>query len=111
MFGSMSGLACYYSDAVEPEETLNEDNIYAYPNPVRPEYSGDIYVRGLSSDCTVKICTTSGQLIAQGTSNGGLFTWDGRDQRGRRVAAGIYNVFVSDAGASKGVACRIVIIR
>jgi hypothetical protein len=111
MFGTMSGLSCYYSDAVEPEETLNESNIYAYPNPVRPEYSGDICVRGLSSDCTVKICSTSGQLVAQGTSNGGLFTWDGRDRQGRRVAAGIYNVYISDADASKGVACRIVIIR
>ncbi len=111
MIGSMSGLSCYYSDAVEPEVSLEKYNVYAYPNPVRPEYSGDIYVRGLSTDCTVKICTTSGQLVAQGTSTGGLFTWDGRDQSGRRVAAGIYNVFISDNDAYKGITCRIVIIR
>jgi flagellar hook assembly protein FlgD len=67
-------------------------------------------VRGLSIDSDVKVLTTSGKLVAQGRSNGGTFTWDGRDSSGRRVASGVYMVAAAKKDGSRGTVCKIAII-
>ena len=74
------------SDASQTSEKMDKDNVYAYPNPVRPDYTGLITVTGLTLNADVKIVTVNGTLVAEGRSNGGMFTWDGCDKSGRRVA-------------------------
>ena len=39
--------------------------MYAYPNPVKPDYTGLITITGLSLDADVKIVSTSGTLVHQ----------------------------------------------
>ena len=110
-FATDKGLCSYLSDATDPADDLEDDNIYAFPNPVDPDYRGPITVRGLTRDAEVKITSSTGQLIWQGTSNGGSFTWNGCDQRGRRVASGIYNVIAATSDGNKAVITRIAFIR
>lgn len=109
-FGTDKGLCSYMSDAVEPNEDMNKDNVYAYPNPVTPEYKGLITVMGLSFNADVKILTSNGVVVAEGTSNGGMFTWDGNDKNGKRVASGVYMVATAKSDGSKGTVCKIAII-
>ena len=104
------GLCSYQSDATEPSEEMTEDNVYAYPNPVTPDYTGLITITGLTYDADVKITASNGALIAQGRSNGGMFTWDGNDRQGRRVASGIYFVITATSEGKSGTVCRIAII-
>ena len=98
------------SDATATNETMTKDNVYAYPNPVRPDYTGLITVVGLSMNADVKIVTANGALVAQGTSNGGTFTWDGRDLNGDRVASGVYMVMTATSDGKKGTVCKIAIV-
>ena len=109
-FGTERGLCSYISDATLPASAMNEDDVYAYPNPVEPGYTGLITVVGLSYDADVKILTSSGRLVAQGRSNGGTFTWNGCDQQGRRVASGVYMVATSTSNGDKGIVCKIAVI-
>ena len=109
-FLSDEGLCSYQSDATEPNEEMNKDNVWAYPNPVTPEYSGLITVTGLTYDADVKITSSNGALIAEGRSNGGMFTWDGCDKKGRRVASGIYMVVTATSDGKKGTVCKIAVI-
>jgi hypothetical protein len=109
-FGTDMGLCSYVSDATTAEPTMVKDNVYAYPNPVVKDYQGLITVVGLSMDADVKILSTSGKLIAQGRSNGGTFTWNGRDSQGRRVASGIYMVATATSDGNKGTVCKIAVI-
>ena len=109
--GTDKGIASYMSDATRPEEKLDEDNIYAYPNPVKADYSGNIAIVGLTHDCNVKIVDTAGYLINEGTSNGGQYTWNGRNARGEKVASGVYYVLTYDSNGNEGVATKIVVIR
>jgi len=109
-FATDEGLCSYMSDATEPNEKIHEDDVYAYPNPVEPGYTGLITVVGLSFDADVKILTNNGKLVAQGRSNGGTFTWDGRDSKGNRVASGIYMVATALSNGDKGVVCKIAVI-
>ena len=60
------GLCSYIADATVASDDMQKDNVYAYPNPVEPGYTGLITVVGLSFDADVKILTSSGRLVAQG---------------------------------------------
>lgn len=111
MIGTDVGLCSYVSDATEAEEELKGDNVIAYPNPVRPDYRGPIVVRGLTMDSEVKICSSTGQLVWSGTSNGGTFTWDGCNKSGKRVASGVYQVIANTADGHKAVVSRIIVIK
>ena len=109
-FLTENGLCSYMSDAAQSNPEMTKDNVYAYPNPVTPDYTGLITVTGLSLNADVKILSSSGKLIAEGRSNGGLFTWDGNDRNGHRVASGIYMVVTATSDGKKGTVCKIAVI-
>lgn len=109
--GTDRGLCAYTTDATEEAEELDGDNVYAYPNPVTPDYTGLITITGLTYRASIKITTAGGQLVAEGTSNGGTFTWDGTDLDGKRVASGVYMVHAATENGKKGVVCKVGIVR
>ena len=108
--GTDKGLCSYMSDATKPSDNPGGEETYAYPNPVRPNYTGLITIVGLAFNSDVKIVTTNGVLVAKGTSNGGTFTWDGNDLNGKRVASGVYMVQTSDQEGNNGTVCKIAIV-
>ena len=110
-FGTDRGLCSYQSDINNINEEMTQDNVWAYPNPVKPEYTGSITITGLSIDADVKIVSSDGSLIHQGQSNGGTYVWDGYDTKGRKVASGIYMVETAKSDGSKGTVCKIAIVR
>ncbi|MBO4720315.1 MAG: Por secretion system protein [Prevotella sp.] len=109
-FGTDNGLCSYISDATDINTEMTKDNVWAYPNPVTPDYTGLITVVGLTYNADVKILSSNGALIAEGRSNGGSFTWDGKDKNGNRVASGIYMVATATSDGKKGTVCKIAIL-
>ena len=110
-FGTDHGLCSYISDATAPAESMDDDHVYAYPNPVDfKNYSGLITITGLTFNADVKITNAAGFLIAEGRSNGGLFTWDGKDKKGNRVGSGVYHVITATKDGKKGTVCRIAVV-
>ena len=110
-FATENGLCSYISDATETSESMNSDDVYAYPNPVTPDYEGLITIVGLTLNADVKITASNGALIAEGRSNGGMFTWDGCDKQGRRVASGVYMVITATSDGKSGTVSKIAVIR
>ena len=111
VFGTDKGLCSYYSDATAPADELSKDNVIVFPNPVTPDYNGPIAIRGLVNDTEVKIVSTGGQLVWNGTSTGGTCLWNGFANNGRRVASGIYHVIANTPEGNKAIVTRIVIVR
>lgn len=109
--GTDKGLCSYMSDANSPNSEMTKDNVWAYPNPVKPNYMGRITITGLSFNADVKIVTANGILVNQGRSNGGIYTWDGKDQNGKKVASGVYMVETATSDGNKGTVCKIAIIK
>lgn len=109
-FGTDKGLCSYMSDATATNDEMTKDNVYAYPNPVRPDYTGLITITGLSYNADIKIVTSNGILVAKGKSTGGSFTWDGNDLNGKRVASGIYMVQTATQTGDSGTVCKIAVI-
>lgn len=109
--GTDKGLVSYVGNATRGEEDYDKEKVYAYPNPVAPDYTGLITIIGLKANSHVKIINTSGRLIAEGTSLGGSFTWDGRTPQGQRVSTGIYHVLGCDEDGNEGIVTKVVFIK
>lgn len=111
VFGTDKGVCSYIADATEPEKELNKADVLVFPNPVEGDYNGPIAIRGLTQNAEVKIVSTGGQLIWNGTSSGGTCVWNGCANNGQRVANGIYHVVANTEDGDKAVVTRIVIAR
>ncbi|MDE6285572.1 MAG: hypothetical protein K2L99_01080, partial [Muribaculaceae bacterium] len=100
--GTDKGLVSYNSNAAPPAADYSD--VYAYPNPVRHDYTGWITVTGLMDNSLVKIIDAAGNIVAQGTSEGGLYMWDGCNLQNQRVRSGVYFVFASQnaSGSASG---------
>ena len=109
-FGTDNGLCSFISDATETNTEMTSNNVWAYPNPVEPGYTGPITITGLTLDADVKILSSNGAIVNEGRSNGGTFVWDGCDKKGRRVASGIYMVATATNKGEKGTVCKIAIV-
>ena len=108
--GTENGLCSYMSDSNSSNEEMTKDNVWAYPNPVKPDYTGLITITGLSLNANIKIVTSNGTLVHQGKSSSGIYQWDGTDLKGKKVASGIYMVMTATEEGAKGVVCKIAII-
>lgn len=108
---TVKGLCSYQTDITSDYGTLNEDNIYSYPNPVSPDYTGPITIKGLYDQCQIKITTSSGYIVHKGVASGGSYKWDGCDQNGDRVASGVYMVLVETPEGSKGCVTKIAMLK
>ncbi|MBO5346202.1 MAG: hypothetical protein J6A44_04785 [Paludibacteraceae bacterium] len=107
--GTGSGLISYQSDAIEGGDKF--ENVRAYPNPVRPEYTGIITITGLVADTRVTITDINGNLIYETVSNGGVATWDGCNKIGERVATGVYFAHCVSADGKQKHIVKILIIQ
>jgi hypothetical protein len=97
--GTNEGLQVYRSDATSGGPT-HASNVNVFPNPVRPEYTGQIAISGLAEDADVKITDISGLLVYETTALGGQAVWDGRDYTGRKANTGVYLVFSTSKSVS-----------
>lgn len=98
--GTSDGLYIYDSDSAPAAEDFS--NVYAYPNPVRPDFTGYITIAGLKENSLVKIADVAGNVFYQTRSEGGMATWDGCNRSGERVRTGVYFVFVSEGDDTPG---------
>ena len=111
--GTNKGLISLRTNATEAPNTFIED-IEVFPNPVRPGYSGNIYIRGLARNARVKITDLDGQIVFETTANGGIATWDGKDFNGSDVSTGVYYVFATkfeEFSSPEGAVGKLVIVR
>ncbi len=87
------------------------DEVYAYPNPVRENYTGPIAIKGLADNSNVKITDSYGNLVYETRSEGGQAIWDGYSFDGRRAATGVYLVFSTTNDGSDKLVTKILVVR
>lgn len=109
--GTDQGLCSYSGNISDSGNGMTKDNVWAYPNPVKPDYTGAITITGLENGSNVKIVTSNGVLVNEGTANNGEYKWYGINRDGKRVASGVYMVEVATSEGEKGVVCKVAIVR
>jgi hypothetical protein len=98
---------------VEAAEGFTLGRVYNFPNPFKPGGAGTAFVvTGLTeaANVQVKVYSVSGTLVRRLETRGGpgqvQIAWDGRDDRGDRVANGAYLYQVAAEGQSSGQIVR-----
>ena len=108
-FSTDNGIVAYKGTATAGQE--KNDNVIVYPNPVRPEHSGIVGIKGLVTNALVKITTTDGTFVTHLQAQGGQAVWDCTDINGTKVEPGIYLIFVSDETGTETYATKVLIMR
>lgn len=109
--GTDVGLISYRSDATPACDDY--ESVLVYPNPIAPDYHGQINITGLMDHTLVKITDTTGNVIHQGVSEGGRYVWDGKDMSGNRPHTGVYYVMMSQnaTGSASAAVAKIMFVR
>lgn len=108
--GTDKGLTILHSSTSPAAQDYSD--VYAYPNPVTPEYTGYITICGLMNNSLVKITDQAGRVVHETRSDGGSAVWDGCDVNGSRVKSGVYFVYASQnaSGSSSATVTKIVVV-
>lgn len=107
-FGTSDGLVSYMSDAVEPSEDFS--NLYVYPNPVYPNYKGNVVIKGLMVNTQVRILDANGNLVKTIEGNGGEVVWDLTNATMQRVASGVYTAVCNTMDGESSKVIKILIM-
>ncbi len=108
-FGTAKGIVSFRGNATPPTP-VNKD-VFAFPNPVRENYTGPVAIKGLVADALIKITDISGSLVTELKAEGGQAVWDGLTLNGREVKPGIYLVFISDQLGVETLVTKILMMR
>lgn len=108
-FATKNGMVSFQNYATSPLENLN--NVYVYPNPVRPEHADVINISGLSAEATIKITDVNGNLVHETKSLGGTVQWDTTNFSGTKVKTGVYMIFISSRDGSDTTVKKVMIVR
>lgn len=108
-FATDKGMVSFQGTATKANENLN--NVYVFPNPVRPGFEGDVNISGLIDKANVKITDIEGNLVYETTSQGGTITWDTRAFGKYKVASGVYMIFISSEDGSETKVKKVMVIR
>ncbi|WP_310559357.1 T9SS type A sorting domain-containing protein [Flavobacterium sp.] len=103
------GLVSFKGIATGANEDLN--NVFVYPNPVRPEYEGTVKISGLLNKATIKITDIEGNLVYETTSEGGTIEWNTTAFGKYKVASGVYMIFISAQDGIETKVKKVMIIR
>lgn len=87
------------------------ENVFAYPNPVRPEFQGEVTISGLMEGSTIKITDTAGNLVYETTATGGSINWNTFNFQGNKVPSGVYIIFITSKDGMERASRKLTIVR
>lgn len=90
------------------EGMVHQNNILIFPNPVPPNFSGLIGIRGVVKNGWVKVTDLNGKLVFETRALGGQAVWNGRTYEGNKLATGIYLVFIRDESGNEKAVGKII---
>jgi len=108
-FATSKGVQSLRGDATEGAERFTD--VYAFPNPVREDFEGNLTITGLLKETRVSITDISGNLVYKTVSDGGQASWNLRTYNGQRVATGVYMAFCAAADGSQSCVVKVLVIR
>jgi hypothetical protein len=86
-------------------------DVTIFPNPVRPNYSGLVGIKGLAKNVSVKVTDINGNLVKEIEANGGTASWNLQDLTNANVVTGVYFLFSSSSDGTETFVGKIAVIR
>lgn len=108
-FVTLDGVVVYQGDVLTVNENFGD--VLVYPNPVvYAQYKGNVRIRGLAQKTNIRITDAAGNLVHQAVSRGGYYEWNLANQRGVRVASGIYFVLMTNEDGTDTATAKIAVV-
>lgn len=102
------GLISFQNTIIEGNEKF--EDVYAYPNPVKSNYTGPIMIKGLIDKSIMKITDVAGNMVYEATVEGGQATWYAKNFKGERVASGVYLVMCATSDGTQKKVTKILVL-
>ncbi len=108
-FVSYDGIVTYQGDVADV--TSGFGNVLVYPNPVvYSNFKGKVTIKGLAEVTNIRIADAAGNVVHSAVARGGYYEWDLNNQRGKRVASGIYFVLMTNEDGSDKATAKIAVV-
>lgn len=108
-FVTLDGIVVYQGDVVNVSGNFGD--VLVYPNPVvYANYKGNVTIRGLAEKTNIRITDAAGNLVHQAVARGGFYEWNLNNQRGIRVASGIYFVLMTNEDGTDTATAKIAVV-
>lgn len=107
-FGTDQGIVSFQGGATEG--VITHTDVFAYPNPVKPDYNGPILIRGLVTNAQVKITDIEGNIVFETVAEGGQAIWSGKNFSGERARSGVYLAYITNDDGTATAVTKILIV-
>lgn len=108
-FSTYDGIVVYQGDVINVSADFG--NVKVYPNPViTSQYKGNVKLTGLAEKTNIRITDAAGNLVHQAVAKGGYYEWNLNNQRGVRVASGIYFVLMTNEDGTDKATAKIAVV-
>lgn len=108
-FVTYDGIVTYQSDVADVNS--NFGNVLVYPNPVvYAQFKGNVTIKGLAEKTNIRITDAAGNIVHSAIARTGYYEWDLNNQRGKRVASGIYFVLMTNEDGSDKATAKIAVV-
>jgi hypothetical protein len=108
-FVTYDGIVTYQGDVADV--TSNFGNVLVYPNPVvYAQFKGKVTIKGLAEKTNIRITDAAGNIVHSAVARTGYYEWDLNNQKGTRVASGIYFVLMTNEDGSDKATAKIAVV-
>lgn len=108
-FVTYQGIVTYQGDVADV--TSDFGNVLVYPNPVvYAQFKGKVTIKGLAEKTNIRITDAAGNIVHSAVARSGYYEWDLNNQKGKRVASGIYFVLMTNEDASDTATAKIAVV-
>jgi hypothetical protein len=108
-FVTFDGIVTYQGDVADV--TSNFGNVLVYPNPVvYSQFKGNVTIKGLAEKTNIRIVDAAGNLVHSAIARTGYYEWNLNNQKGKRVASGIYFVLMTNEDGSDKATAKIAVV-
>lgn len=108
-FVTYDGIVVYQGDVINVSE--NFADVKVYPNPViTSQFKGNVKITGLAEKTNIRITDAAGNVVHQAVARGGYYEWNLNNQRGIRVASGIYFVLMTNEDGTDTATAKIAVV-
>lgn len=108
-FATYDGIVTYQGDVADVGSGFG--NVLVYPNPVvYSNFKGKVTIKGLAEVTNIRIADAAGNVVHSAVARGGYYEWDLNNQRGTRVASGVYFVLMTNEDGSDKATAKIAVV-
>lgn len=108
-FATYNGIVVYQGDVADV--TSNFGDVVVYPNPVvYSNFKGKVTIKGLAEKTNIRIADAAGNVVHSAVARGGYYEWDLNNNKGTRVASGIYFVLMTNEDGSDKATAKIAVV-